>query len=380
MSGWLSILNVAMAMRSRRSLFVVAVLAALVLALAVGWQFALRRLHGAVLDALGPRASVAALEVGLGGVTVRGLRIAADRSGRAPWPATDELRAERVTLVPDWRSAFGALGGGGAWRLQAVRVEGAYLSLLRTREGKLRVLPALLERPPEPAPRTAAASAPQEAATALLVIADLRLDEAVVELYDASVRQPAHLLRLEQLQATLADIAVPGFDGRMPVRLEGVFKGAQRDGRVQIEGWLGLAQRDAELKAKFSGVDLIALQPYLLKVAEGGVKRGTLDLALAATVKKNHLSAPGQVTLTGLELNSGGSFAGVPRQAVIAAMSRNGRIQLKFTLAGRLDDPGFSLNENFASKVGAGLAEALGVSVGGVVEGVGSLIKGLFGR
>jgi hypothetical protein len=51
-----------------------------------------------------------------------------------------------------------------------------------------------------------------------------------------------------------------------------------------------------------------------------------------------------------------------------------------FTLEGRLDDPNFSLNESFALKVAGGLASALGVSLGGVVEGVGNVIKGLFGR
>ena len=86
----------------------------------------------------------------------------------------------------------------------------------------------------------------------------------------------------------------------------------------------------------------------------------------------------------GLQLNASngmiGTFAGVPRQAVLAAMSKNDRLDIDFTLEGRLDDPDFSLNESFATKVAAGLANALGVSLGGVVEGVGSVIKGLFGR
>jgi hypothetical protein len=101
-------------------------------------------------------------------------------------------------------------------------------------------------------------------------------------------------------------------------------------------------------------------------------------------VKAQHLHAPGKVTLTGLELAPGGgvlsTFAGVPRQAVIAAMTRDGRVEVAFTLDGRLDDPAFSINENFATRLAGGLAETLGVSLGGVVEGVGNVIKGLFGR
>ena len=56
------------------------------------------------------------------------------------------------------------------------------------------------------------------------------------------------------------------------------------------------------------------------------------------------------------------------------------RIEVGFTLEGRLDDPAFSINDNLATKLAGGLAETLGVSLGGVVEGVGSVIKGLLGR
>jgi hypothetical protein len=101
-------------------------------------------------------------------------------------------------------------------------------------------------------------------------------------------------------------------------------------------------------------------------------------------VQAQRLNAPGRVTLTGLELAPApgplGTFAGVPRAAVLAAMARNGRIEVAFTLEGRLDDPAFSLNESLATRIAGGLAESLGVSLGGVVEGVGSVIKGLFGR
>jgi hypothetical protein len=73
-------------------------------------------------------------------------------------------------------------------------------------------------------------------------------------------------------------------------------------------------------------------------------------------------------------------FAGVPRQAVLAAMRRDGRIRVAFTLDGRLDDPAFSLNENLVTRIASGLAESLGVSIEGVVQGVGNVVKGLLGR
>jgi hypothetical protein len=91
--------------------------------------------------------------------------------------------------------------------------------------------------------------------------------------------------------------------------------------------------------------------------------------------------APGQLTITGLEFGAGegGTFAGVERRAVLAALARDGRIALKFTLDGRTDDPKFSLDEHLSVRIAAGLGEAVGVSVKGVVEGVGGVLKGLLG-
>ena len=105
---------------------------------------------------------------------------------------------------------------------------------------------------------------------------------------------------------------------------------------------------------------------------------------LDAKVAQQRLRAPGRLTIHDLELQSSGgllgTFGGVPRQAVLAAMSRDGRVDIAFTLEGQVDDPKFSLNELFAARLAVALAQQLGVSVEGVVEGLGSVIKGLFGR
>ena len=73
-------------------------------------------------------------------------------------------------------------------------------------------------------------------------------------------------------------------------------------------------------------------------------------------------------------------LTGVSRQAVLAALERDGRITLRFSLDGRLDDPAFSIQENLAQRISGALAETVGVSLSGVVDGVGGLFKGLLGR
>jgi hypothetical protein len=207
-----------------------------------------------------------------------------------------------------------------------------------------------------------------------------------IEFYDASVTRGApHRLRLTDLQAEIGPLALPALDERVTLKLSATVKGVQRDGDVQLSGHLTPSTRDAQLKLDAKGVDLVVLQPYLLKGGEAAVKSGSLDLSLNARVASQQLHAPGRVVLRGLELQSTGgnvlgTFAGVPRQAVLAALERDGRIELDFTLDGRVDNPRFSLNELFAARFAVGLAERLGVSLGGVVQGVGNVLKGLLGR
>ncbi|MES2957510.1 MAG: DUF748 domain-containing protein [Pseudomonadota bacterium] len=358
--------------RSNRRWAVALGLAAVALAaVALAFQLALRRLHSGIEAALGPRATLQATSLGWTGVELRGLRVRA-QPGR--WPAAQELSAERVRVVPSlsslWRSG---------WRIASVTVEGASLSLLRDKDGRLRVLPSLLEG--------AGDDKAQPGARQRLHIGALHLRDVAIDFHDASVvgaRGAPHHIRLEALRADVGPLALPALDERAALELQATLKGPQRNGSLSLQGQLTPATRDADLTLKVKGLDLVSLQPYLLRNNEASVRRGSLDLALAGRVKGQRLDAPGRLTLTDLELAGGGgvfaTFAGVPRQAVLAAMSRDGRIELAFTLEGRLDDPKFSLNEVFAARFAVGLAEKLGVSLGGMVEGVGSVIKGLFGR
>lgn len=349
----------------RRLLIALAVGAGLLLAALAGLRVAALRLEAVLHEALGPRATLGRVALGWSGLELRDLRIAA---APGAWPAGDELRAARIHVRP----ALSSLWRGG-WVIARIEIDAAYVSLLRTRQGRLRLLPALLERP--------GGSGGEPVAVELEQVV---LNGATIDFHDASVRQPPHRLRLEALDADIGPLAWPALDRATTIDLQARLKGPQHDGTLAIAGTLTAATRDAQLRVRVQGVDLVALQPYLLKVNEGGVRRGTLDLKLDASVKAQHLHAPGRLTMTGLELAGGGgllsTFAGVPRQAVMAVMQRDGRIELGFTLEGRLDDPSFSLNENLATRLAGGLAEAVGVSLGGVVEGVGGVIRGLFGR
>lgn len=341
------------------------------IALAAGLHYASGLLKTRIEQALGPESEVGEVVVGWSGVELRDIRIRAPKG----WPAQDALRAARVTVTPDLVGLVSA-------RIHVPRITVAqpYLSVLRTREGRMRLLPSLLERKSgggDGVPVT---------------IGSVVLEDGVLEFFDASVRRPAHRTRLENLQASVGELVLPALAGRTRLKLEGTVKGVRRDGRLAVQGWAELASRNSEIRTALRGVDLVALEPYLIKASETGVKRGSFDLDLNSRVRANRLHAPGKATLSDLELRAGGgpfaTFMGVPRQAMIAAMkNRDGRISIDFTLEGDLDDPKFSLNENFALRMGAAVAQGLGISlegiasgVGSAAEGIGNAVKGLFGR
>jgi len=340
----------------------------------VGFRIAVGIIKGKVVEALGPESEVKELHVGWSSVAVEGLRI----KGPQGWPAVDALRAERVVVVPALRSLLS-----GEIQVRSVTIVRPYISALRTKDGKLQVVPSLLAqgegKEPQKARKAAGGAAPPVA------ISRIVFQDGVVEFFDATVATPPHKIRLEQMQATVRDVVAPALTGKSRFDIAGVVKGVRRDGRVTIAGWTEVATKDSSVNTELHSVDLLALQPYLIKTAETGVRKGTLDLGLQSEVSKNRLKAPGRATISDLDLSPArgafGTFMGVPRDAVVAYLkSKDNKITVNFVLEGDVNNPQFSLNEALSTRLASSMAETLGVSVRGLAEEVGKLgVKGVLG-
>jgi len=127
-------------------------------------------------------------------VTVSGLRI----SGPQGWPARDALRTQQVVILPSLRGLVS--GEVRVWSIRAVK---PYLSALRSRDGKLRVIPTLLERPQ--AKRGGGGSA----RATPVYIRRITLEDGVVHLFDATAAQPPLKVHREQLQASVRNVLIP---------------------------------------------------------------------------------------------------------------------------------------------------------------------------
>lgn len=353
---------------THRGLWILGGILLLVLAGGMALQLGVARLKAHIAAALGPQGEVRELRVGLGSLDILGLRLPAPAAvGRDAWPTADLLRAERIQVVPSLADLFHA-----RLVLRSVRIENAELSLLRSRDGRLLILPGVSGETADAGRRDEAAAGEKSAAPAV-EIGRIEIVDSRIAFFDAAIRQPPLPIILENITARLEDVRFPALDGHSSVHLEGRLKGVRRDGQLRIDGWATPGQHTADIGIALRDVELIGLQPYLLRAAETGVRQGRMDLDLQAKIDRGRLHAPGRLVLRQLELAEGRSFMGVPRSAVLAVMrDRKGEIVLRFVLDGQLDDPAFSLKENFMTRITSGLAESLGISLEGLVKGVGS--------
>jgi hypothetical protein len=303
------------------------------------------------------------------------------------WPAARTLEAERVTIVPDLRSLVTD-----RIRISSIVVDKPYLSILRT-PGKLVMVPSLTDYE--------ANKQRSESATHTVEISTLELKDGVVELYDVTVSRPPLKTRIEEIAAVIRDVTAPA-TAKTRFELAGIVKGIKRDGAVKLSGWVGPGARDSSSQITLGGVDLVALQPYLVKNNEARVSKGTLDMNLDSTVRNNKLDGKGNVVIKGLEFapSTGflDTFMGLPRNAVISFLKDNhDAIDVDFVITGDTNQPSFSLNESLSTRIASALAGELGVNFKSVAEGVGTLgrkgleeagnlveglsasIKGLFG-
>lgn len=348
----------------RRIRLAFTLVAAISIGLLLVYHFTAAIVSARIQAALGPRATMGPIHVGLRTVEVEDLRVAAPQG----WPAGDVLEARKVTLEPVLRSLFAA----GPLQIARVKIDDAVLTCLRQPGGRVRILPEL-------AVLNSEAANPSKAAT--ITIDVLQVERARVEIYDATVRTPPYQIVFEPVEATFQNIQLPRREGRITFQVRGLGPRAGSQGQtgaVDAGGWIDPAPGDSEIATHVRGAPLVALEPYLIKATEAGVRSGTLDLDLAADVHQGHLDAPGTLTLNHLELKPSdrglATFMGVSRELVLKGMENShGEIQIRFTLDGNLADPQFSLNEGIAMRASAGLAEALGVSVSTVAKSVGSV-------
>ena len=278
--------------KRRRWVWIVSgVLALLVAGGIVGFRVAVGALRDRVIDALGPESEIAELRVGWSSLDVGGLRITGPEGG----PRTTRSGQSTSPSCPACAARYRASS-------TCSRSPSASPISLRfgTRDGRLQVLPSLLSRGTQ-SHRSGAAAARS------VTIDRITLHDGVLDLFDASVAQPPLEIHLEQVEATVLDVVAPALRGEDPRSTSPpCSNGARQDGTVTIAGWAEIASRDsvAEDHAPIRR-RCWRWSPTSSGPASGECGRGPSTSTCSRRSKRNRLHAPGQLTISGLELESG---------------------------------------------------------------------------
>ena len=112
--------------------------------------------------------------------------------------------------------------------------------------------------------------------------------------------------------------------------------------------------KDSSSRVMLEPVDLVSLQPCLIKKNEAQVTRGTLDLNLASESQQQS-GRQRQIVLQDLELaRAGGYFdtlMGLPRNAVIIFPRIIATPWTSIYAERQYEYPSFSLNENLSTRI-----------------------------
>ncbi|NML33850.1 DUF748 domain-containing protein [Paraburkholderia antibiotica] len=359
--------------KGRRWIVVVGGTLLALLLIAIGaLQFAQQEVKDRISAALGPLGSAERIDVGLTSVHLSHVLLKAPPG----WPAGEPLRADEIIITPDVRALLAR-----RMHIREVVVRGFDMAVLRKQDGSLNLLPNLRQsvNNADQPNRGAPASVPSEKQ-----VDRIRFEQGNFHFYDMTVGPPAFKVTVSNANATVDNLHLPSLTEPTQVSVNGSIKGPTHTGTVTFDGWIRIASRDSQTTSKLHGVDIAMLDPYLLKKAgtRAQVTGGTVDLTVESTVRNYHLHAPGTVTVHNLQLaetdNPLETFLAIPTHAAVAALKKhNGDITLHFVLDGDLRDPKFSVREGILTRIGAGFAQALGVSVEGVAKGAGETVKGL---
>ena len=373
----------------RWQIVVVAAVFFLGMSVVVAYRVGVRLLQERIVEALGPGSGITEVKVNWFSLDVFGVSITAPEG----WPTGRTFRAARVRIIPNLQTILTD-----QIHISSIVFERPYVSVMRT-SGKWILFPGLTEtRDRKKNTEAGGANLSLRAVT----ISKIELQDGVVDFFDATVTRPPLKTRLERVDAVIGDVAIPWSKTRTRFELAANVKGIRRDGRAKVSGWLGPARGDSSSQITLYAVDLVSLQPYLVRIGEAQVRKGTLDLRLNSEVRANRLDGKGKLIIRDLEFApSRGyleTFMGIPRSAVINFLKNNeNAIDVDFVLTGDTSNPRFSINEAIATRVAMGMAAELGVSIrslaedfdnlgrrsvegaAGVAEGVGSVLKGLFG-
>jgi len=221
----------------------------------------------------------------------------------------------------------------------------------------------------------------------LIKIDRFRIRKGSVDFEDRKMAEPPAQIQLRELDLELKNIQYPFISSHSFIELKGKIKGRKKEGNIYTKGWIDLETTDMEISFEVKEVEVKTFEPYYQKRVSAEIETGYIDMDAKITVKKKSIDAPGHLQLVDLRIKEGsGTVLWVPAKTLASLLRDKGnRIKVAFHVKGRMDDPQFSLQEAFLTRVALSLAETLGIPIKlvgetiirGTGKGAEGLIEGL---
>jgi hypothetical protein len=209
----------------------------------------------------------------------------------------------------------------------------------------------------------------------------IRIQKGSIDFEDRKVVPPAHI-KLREFNFEIKDIRYPLASLHSPIELKGKMKGTKQDGRIDAKGWIDLKTMDLETSLKVREIEVKAFEPYYRKRVTAEIESGHMAMDSKVAVREKRIDAPGELDLVNFHIkDGGGAVFWIPAESLIPLLERKKyEIKVPFHVKGNLEDPKFSLQETFLTRIGFSLAEALGLPIKSVAESLfGDPVKGIEG-
>ena len=215
----------------------------------------------------------------------------------------------------------------------------------------------------------------------------LRIRKGSVDFEDMKMGEPPAQIKLREIDLEMKDLHYPIHSVRSPIELRGKVKGKTKEGEIYTKGWMNLKTTDTETAFKVREIEVKLFEPYYRKRVSAEIDSGYINMETKINVKERMIDAPGKLEMTDLQIEKGGgTVLWIPAKTLAALLKdKKHRIQVQFHVKGSLDDPKFSLQEAFLTRVALSLAEAVGIPIKvvgeeifeGTIKGEKGLAEGL---
>jgi hypothetical protein len=200
----------------------------------------------------------------------------------------------------------------------------------------------------------------------------IRIQKGSVDFEDRKIGDPSPQMKWREVEFEIRDIRYPLTSLHSPVELIGKMKGKAQDGSITLKGWIDAKTMDVETSLKIRELEVKTFEPYYRKRVTAEIESGTLDMDSEIAVKEKRIDAPGELGLVNLHVKEGeGTVFWIPVETLVPSLEKKGhRIKAKFRVKGNIENPQFNLQETFLTQVGISLAQALGIPIKVIGEGI----------